>query len=599
MAVLSIHGAEKGYADRVLFRGLHLELQPGQKVGLVGPNGSGKTTLLRILAGLEQPDAGRVVAGGGASVGYLRQDIALEPDLTVLGAALAAFARLWALEREMRSLEASLAGGDEGRLARYGDLQERFEREGGYEAEGRARQTLAGLGFPAGRLGDACRHLSGGERVRLALAILLLQAPDFLLLDEPTNHLDLPAIGWLEEHLRRSPAGVLVVSHDRHFLDAVTEATLEMGGQPKLYPGGYSQYLRLRGDAEGVGVEAYRRAQAELPGLRAFIDACRLGRVPVPKNRLRRLAELERVPVPEMAVRTMRPRAASAAPSPAGAVALEVNGVGKGFAGRDLFGRDGFGARVVRGDRVGLVGPNGSGKSTLLHILRGAVAPDRGEVRWASGSRVGWLSQSLEGLDPDLTLVEQLTAVPGVGVRRARDVLAQYLFEGDAVFARTGDCSGGERCRVALARLLLEPWDALLLDEPTNHLDMEARRALEEGLAAYGGTILVVSHDRFFLDRVCWRLWVFGADGLTDFEGNYSAYAEGTAAGSRSPAELAAAIRDAEGRASTLRARLSQAKTFERGRGRRLSQEWKAAQAELEALQAEWRRVTQGASGRG
>jgi ATP-binding cassette subfamily F protein 3 len=597
MSLLSIRNGSKGFGARRLFAGLRLEVRPGFRVGLVGPNGSGKTTLLRILAGLEAPDTGEVRQTAGPAAGYLRQDVAFPPEATVLQAAMSAFAPLWAVEAEMRTLEARMAGGDAppGLLARYAEMQERFDTGGGYSAEARAKQTLAGLGFPPGRLTEPCRHLSGGERVRLALAVLLLEGPPFLLLDEPTNHLDLPAIAWLEEHLRRSPAGMVVVAHDRHFLDAVTTATLEMGPSPRLYPGNYGQYIRLRGAGEAAGVEAYRRAQAELAHLRAFIAACRTANRPVPKNRLRRVAQMDGVPLPDVAEHLMDLQAPAPphAPGAPGGLALELSGLAKGFGDRELLGQHGFTAQVLWGDRIGLVGPNGSGKSTLLRVLRGEIDPGRGSFRWAPGARIGWLSQSLEGLDPDRTLVEQLTAVPGVGVRQARAVLARYLFRDEEGFKRTGDCSGGERCRVALARLLLEPWDALLLDEPTNHLDVEARRALEDGLAAYDGTLVVASHDRCFLDRVCWRLWVFGAGGVTDFEGNYSALVSAEQQGARSAAEIAAEIRAVEGRAAALRARLSQDRTFHGGHGRRLGQEWKAAQAELASLQAEWRRAAQ------
>jgi ATP-binding cassette subfamily F protein uup len=307
-------------------------------------------------------------------------------------------------------------------------------------------------------------------------------------------------------------------------------------------------------------------------------------------------------------------------------VVLELAGLRQRF-GRELYGPQGFSARVLRGERIGLIGPNGSGKSTLLRILLGEVAADDGAYGWAERARVGWLPQSLEALDPNLTLVEQLTALPGGGVRAARQALADFLLVEEAVFARTGDCSGGERTRLALCRLLLQPWDALLLDEPTNHLDMESRRAVEQALAAYGGTVPVASHDRFFLDRVCGRLWVFGetgesdgdargeaeaAGGVLDFDGNYSAWVEaararaggteplqGAAEAAGDAAALAAAIRSAERRSEALRARLSQASTFSGGRGRRLAAEWKAVQAELADLQRRWREAVAGAPGKG
>ena len=592
MPLLTMHGGAKAYGERTLFNGLHLELQAGVKIAVVGRNGSGKTSLLRILAGLDAADAGKVHLSAGASVGYLRQDVHLDPDHSVLSAALEAFADLCTIEHDLRSVEAHLAhGAIEGEwVHKYGDLQDRFEQGGGYSADARARQTLAGLGFAADQLSVQCRHLSGGERVRLGLATLLLRSPDFLLLDEPTNHLDLPAIMWLEKHLLRSPMGVLVVSHDQHFLDAVTDYTLEMTERPRMYPGNYSHYMRLRGAYVAAGMEEYRRAQAELPRLRTFIAACRAASVLVPKNRLRRLAQLDAVPAPSVAMRAMRLEGVlpGQVRGDCTGTALDITALRKAFSGRELFGGKGFSTRVVYGERIGLVGANGSGKSTLLRILRGALRPDHGDVRWTAGTRIGWLSQSLEWLDPDLTLVEQLTSVPGIGERRARDVLAQYMFEDEYAVCRTGDCSGGERCRVALARLLLEPWDALLLDEPTNHLDAEARRALETGLTAFGGSIVVASHDRFFLDRVCRRTWVFSAQGIVDFGGNYSAYAEGQRSSHRSPVALAAAIRHAEDRAAVLSERLSQASTFADGRGRRVTQEWDALQAELASLQAEW-----------
>ncbi len=660
MALLSLHNLTRGFGARTLFAGLHLELQPGRKVGVIGANGSGKSTLLRTAGGLEEPDGGAVIRAASAAVGFLHQDVAFPPGSTVFAAAMEAFSGLRAIEAEMRALEADMAGSGGAaadRLARYGELQERFERAGGYTAEARAREVLTGLGFPPGRQGEPAGVLSGGERVRLALARLLLEAPDVLLLDEPTNHLDLPALSWLEDHLSRSGAAALLVSHDRYFLDAVTDATLEMGPRPRLYPGNFSQYLRLRGEDQVADIEAYRRAQAALPQVREVIAAYQKAWTTPPKRWTKRLAELEAVPPPQVASRSIRPRAsapdgdrgegrggpsgrAQARQGAAGGaggrgsrgVALELAAVSKAFAAAgDLYGRDGFSARVLRGERVGLVGPNGSGKSTLLRMLLGEVEPDGGAFGWAEGLRVGWLPQSLDGLDPKLTLVEQLTSVPGVGQREARSALADFLFYGDAVFARTGECSGGERTRVALCRLLLQPWDALLLDEPTNHLDMESRRAVEGALEAYAGTVLVASHDRFFLDRVCERLWVFGegrrgrdggrpagreagsgreaaagagSPGVVDFPGNYSAWAAAVAAGGETgrevagddgPAGLAAAIRNAERRAEALQARLSHASTFEGGSGRRLAEEWKAVQAELADLHRRWQGAARGA----
>ena len=531
MSVLQVQGLAKFFGARAVFRDVGFALARGERAGLVGPNGAGKTTLLEILAGRTEADAGTVAMARDVEIGYLTQDPEL-PDGTVRAAALAARPDIAAAAHAMAELEAAMARGQDV-LAEYAEAQHAFEHAGGYDWEHRVDEVLGGLGFHAGEHDLKAATLSGGQRLRAALARLLLREPDLLLLDEPTNHLDTDAVAWLEGWLPRYPGTALIVSHDRYFLDWACNHILELeGGTLTAYRGNYTAYARQREARAAERQEAAERLQAERDKLQAYIDRYRAGnRARQAKSREKRLERLQgQDEAPRATAVPMRlhfrPRGTS------GREVLALDGVAKGYGERTLFGP--FSAEVFRGERIGVVGSNGAGKTTLLRILDGEEEPSAGEVWWGAGTRVGLFRQDLGGLDDAQTVLDAvLDASPDLTPGPARDLLARFLFRGDAVFTRVGDLSGGERNRLSLCRLTLAGDNVLLLDEPTNHLDIPGREALEAALLAFPGTLVVVSHDRYLLDRLATRIWAVGDGAVTDFDGGYSAYAASRAAAGR------------------------------------------------------------------
>ncbi|HEY8414229.1 MAG TPA: ABC-F family ATP-binding cassette domain-containing protein, partial [Thermaerobacter sp.] len=451
-------------------------------------------------------------------VGYLAQEFTGDGKATVLATVLEGFGELLDLHRQLRALEERLAragtgdpgcgDGVEELLERYGRLQERFEREGGYALEARARQVLFGLGFREGDLGRPAGTLSGGQRVRLALARLLVTRPEVLLLDEPTNHLDVEAAAWLEEHLAGYPGAVVMVSHDRGLLTRACHRIEELaGGRLESYPGNYAFYLEERERRRARAAEAYRAYMAEHRRLQEFIDKYRAGnRATQAKDREKKLARLEaEAPPPPPPPRPL-PRIRLEAGQPSHELVFHLAGVGHRYGeGPWLFRH--LDAEIRRGARIGILGPNGAGKSTLLRILTGRLAPVEGRVQVGEGVRIGYLDQSLGLPDPARTVLEQFVADTGLTLPEARAALARFLFRGEDVFKQVGNLSGGERSRLILARLAQVRANTLILDEPTNHLDLETREVLEEALSVFPGTLLVVSHDRHFLRRLVTEVW--------------------------------------------------------------------------------------------
>jgi ATP-binding cassette subfamily F protein 3 len=609
MSVLQVDGLTKFYGARTLFSGVGFGLARGQRAGLVGPNGAGKTTLLRLLAGLEEADGGVVALARGARLGYLSQDPVL-PAGSVRAAALAARADLGELAARLRALEAQLAAGG-AVLEEYGAVQAAFEAAGGYAWEHVADEVLAGLGFTPAEHDLDTGALSGGQRLRLALARLLLGEPDLLLLDEPTNHLDAAAVAWLEGWLPRFPGAVLVVSHDRYFLDRVCTDILELrDGSLTAYRGNYTAYVRQRAERETALAEAAERQAEERARLQAYVERYRAGnRARQAKSREKRLQRLaaEAVAAPRSGP-TLRlrflPRGSS------GREVLVLDGVAMRWGGRELFGP--FSAEVLRGERIGILGANGAGKTTLLRILGGEQEPSQGEVWWGAGTSVGLFRQDLGGLDDDQTVLDAvLAADPDLGLGAARDLLARFLFRGDAVFTRVGDLSGGERNRLTLCRLMLAGDNVLLLDEPTNHLDIPSREALETALLAFPGTLLLVTHDRYLLERVATRIWAIEAGRIRDVAGGYAAYLAlreaaveaapsrpAAAAGPRARpqpvparvdlAALEAAILAKEDEVAELERRLADPALYRSGAAAAAVAAYDAARAELAELYRRW-----------
>jgi ATP-binding cassette subfamily F protein 3 len=527
--LLRLEGVGKGFGGRKLFGGVDLVVGAGDRIGLVGPNGAGKTTLLRIAAGDEAPDEGRVHVARDRRVALLRQEI--DPHLTrsATAEASAALADLDALEREIRDIEARIAeAGAEVSAAlaeRYDRLREVFARRGGFEREARVARTLEGLGFDAERREKPLSSLSGGWRMRVELAKLLLAEPDVLLLDEPTNHLDLPSIQWFEETLEAFRGGLVVVSHDRAFLERHVNRVAELTPVSfTVYEGSWAYYLAER-EARREALLARQRAEGRrVAEIERFVERFRYkaSKARQVQSRIKALEKRERVEALPDAVRRMRLRVPPA--ERAGAVVLRLSGVHKAYGDTRVY--EGIDLEIPRGERVALVGPNGAGKSTLLRMLAGVLPPDRGTREVGHRVEVAFYAQhQLEVLDPSRTVLEELSSVARLDDHaRLRGHLGAFLFSGDDVEKRVSVLSGGEKARLALAKMLLRPANVLVLDEPTNHLDVDACEVLEAALADYTGTLLFISHDRRFIDSLATRVLEVTPGRLREFLGNYADY---------------------------------------------------------------------------
>ncbi|MGB9724312.1 MAG: ABC-F family ATP-binding cassette domain-containing protein [Chloroflexia bacterium] len=523
--ILTARNLSKAYGAVELFHGLTLYLQAGRRVALVGVNGAGKSTLLRLLAGCEEPDEGEIIRARGLRTAYLTQEVDLELRGPLLEVARSAFPDLQEMERRLHELETAMAAASpeawNGVARRYAELQTRYEAAGGYDYERRIRETLSGLGFSAEDLERPAESLSGGERTRLALALTLLRDPDLLLLDEPTNHLDIAAIEWLEGFLERFRGTLVVISHDRRFLDHIATDTWDLDfGSLEMYPGNYSRFVELKAARRARQEAEYQAQQERIAKEEAFIHRYRAGqRAREARGREKKLSRLERLERPREH-RTLRLTLQAGLRS--GEVVLAAEGLQIGFPGRPLFACPEL--EVRRQERVALIGPNGCGKTTFLRTILGQVPPQAGRLQLGHGVSLGYLPQTHEDLNPEQTVLEAVQEICPMSEGRARNFLGRFLFSGDDVYKRLGDLSGGERSRVALARLTLTQANFLLLDEPTNHLDIPAREALEEVLSGYEGTILLVSHDRALIDALATQVWAVSEGRLVVFPGKYSEY---------------------------------------------------------------------------
>jgi ATP-binding cassette subfamily F protein 3 len=585
--LLRLDGIGKGFGGRRLFAGVDLGIGAGDRIGLVGPNGAGKTTLLRIAAGDEAPDEGRVLAPQKARVALLRQEIDPHLERSAADEARRAFAALDALEDEIRGIEERIAeAGRAGRDVppelgeRYARLRDTFERRGGFERETRLARVLEGLGFDAARRERPLATLSGGWRMRIELAKLLLAEPDVLLLDEPTNHLDLPSIQWFEETLESFRGALVVVSHDRAFLERHVNRVAELTPAAfAVYEGPWAYYLAERERRREALVARQRAEERRVAETERFIERFRYkaSKARQVQSRIKALERRERVEAPRDAARRMRLRVPP--PERAGAVVLRLSGVHKAYGETRVY--EGVDLEVARGERVALVGPNGAGKSTLLRILAGVLPPDRGSREVGHRAEVAFYAQhQLEALDPTRTLLEELGKVAKLDdYARLRGHLGAFLFSGDDVEKRVAVLSGGEKARLALAKLLLRPANVLVLDEPTNHLDVDACEVLERALAAYAGTLVFISHDRRFIDVLATRVIEVKAGTLRAFLGNYSDYRAKLAA---EAAGAAAVAGSASGPARTPAAAPPAASALDARGGRQRERERRKAREKLE-----------------
>ena len=524
MPLVQLESVHKAYGAHTVLADLTWKIEAGDRIGLVGRNGCGKTTLFHLITGRLRPDGGGVHTRRNLNVGYLAQDPELEDGSAVLETVLEAFSDVLELQRRLLELEDRLTASHEqpALLEAYGRLQHAYEARDGYEIEARAKAILFGLGFTGADFETRVSLLSGGQKNRVALARLLARKPDLLLLDEPTNHLDLQAIEWLEGFLPAFDGAFVVISHDRYFLDRTIDRIVELEhGALDAFAGNYSFYTTEKQQRLARRHKAFERQQEHIRQTEDYIRRNIAGqKTKQAQSRRKALRKLDRLERPG-SDREFRLRFTAGARG--GNRVAELEKTSKAYGENVLF-RD-LNLLVRRGDRLGIIGPNGSGKSTLLKLLTGRVPPDGGIVKTGSNINVGYYDQHRDELTPGRTLQDEIWAVtPDASVGEIRSVLGAFLFSGDEVERKTGSLSGGEKSRVALAKLMRSETNLLVLDEPTNHLDIPSRDVLEDALKTYGGTMIAVSHDRYFLNLMVDRLLVLGNGGWELIEGNYDAW---------------------------------------------------------------------------
>ena len=521
--MISFRRISKQYGRQILFVDASFQLNPGEKVGLVGPNGSGKTTLFRMIVGEESPDEGDLSVPRKMTVGYFRQDVEEMAGRSVLDEAIAGSGRLGDLHHELEALQGALAdpvqAGDMERiLARFGEVQEEYEHSGGYGLEAQAREVLHGLGFDEERIEGDVGALSGGWKMRVAMARVLLGRPDVLLMDEPTNHLDIESIIWLEGFLKSLPGALLMTSHDREFMNrAVTKIAEIDAGEIIVYSGNYDFYERERAVREANREAAYARQQAMLAKEQRFIDrfATHAAKAAQVQSRVKALDKIERVELPKkrkVVTFEFRP------PPRSGDQVAVLEDVSKAYGRRAV--HDHLSMTIRRGERWCVMGKNGAGKTTLLRMVAGVLAPDSGDITLGESVRLGYFAQqALDVLDPDLTIEEQLQKeFPRESVGALRKLAGAFQFSGDDIDKKVRALSGGEKTRLVMAIMLLNPPNFLVLDEPTNHLDLATKEMLIDSLRGFEGTLLFVSHDRAFLRALSNRVIELGGESGIDAE---------------------------------------------------------------------------------
>jgi len=543
--MLSLQNAGKRFGPRILFTEADWLIRSTEKTALVGANGTGKSTLMKVLAGIESLDYGTIQQTKGMSFGYLPQEGLQLTGRSIFDECLTVFDDLRSMEAEIERTAAQLAELDHASAEyntaaeRYSTLQERFHVMDGYALDAQVGAVLTGLGFGKEDWPRQTDEFSGGWQMRIALAKLLLAKPNLLLLDEPTNHLDLETRNWLEGYLKSYPFGYILISHDRYFLDVTVDRTVEIWNKRlTIYQGNYTKYLTQKEERRAQLISAYKNQRDQIEHLEAFINRFRYQATKAKQvqSRIKELEKIERIEIPEEepVIHFKFPQ-----PQPSGRLVVETESLGKKYGTKCIFSNVRF--SIDRGDRVALVGVNGAGKSTLIKLLTGVEAPTEGTVKLGHNVVTEYFAQDqYKVLDPDARMLDDISrAAVKVPESELRSLLGCFLFSGDDVFKKLGVLSGGERNRFALARILVSPSNFLLLDEPTNHLDMRAKDVLLDALAAFNGTVIFVSHDRYFIDRLSTRVLEVENGTLTMYEGTYEDYL-------RKKEELAAAATNPE-----------------------------------------------------
>ena len=524
MAVLKISGLSKSFGIKTVFENVSFEVRSGERIGLVGANGAGKTTLLKCIMGAEEPDKGSVKASDGAIIGYLRQDFnytshTIREEMEDAWKDVLYYKdRMETLARELESSKS-----DEKLVEAYGRAEARFEFLGGYDYESTTRKILTGLGFSDDDWDRDIHSFSGGQKVRINLAAAFVRHPDFLLLDEPTNHLDMGMLEWLEEYLRSYKGGILMISHDRYFLDGAATGIIDLENHHiRSFRGGYTRYMETKENQDRAYEKAYEKQQEHIKETEEYIRRYKAGikakQARGRQSQLNRLVRLEK-PVHQASLRFHFDP-----PQECADKVLDVLRVEGSYGSHILF-KD-LTIHIKKGETVGLIGPNGAGKTTILKMITGEKKPDTGFIQLGNNVKMGYYSQEQERLHPKLTVLDEVRDTFNFGEKEARNILGMFLFRGDDVFKTVGMLSGGEKARLSLLCLFLEKPNFLILDEPTNHLDIPTREIMEDAIEAFGGTCLVVSHDRYFLDKVADRILELDDGKLTEYLGNYSYYKE-------------------------------------------------------------------------
>lgn len=532
MVLLNGSNLKKMFLDETLFDGVSFNIEEGDKIGFVGVNGAGKSTLFRIINGTMDHDSGELYKNKLTKIGYLDQYTCVESDKTIMGEMLTAFDEVIAIENELdeiRLMIESGTGDPEALVDRQAELQERFEKLDGYQYKSRIRSALIGLGFSEEDFDKRVDSLSGGQKTRVSLGRILLSDANLLLLDEPTNHLDIESVEWLEGFLQTCKASFIVISHDRYFLDKVTNRTFELeNGRLRTYTGGYSEYVKQREIERKTEERSYANTMREIERLEGIVEQQRRWN----REKNIKTAESKQKVIDKLEKTLVKPTAdpedirfAFRSLPGGGQDVLITEDLGMSFDGTRIF--SGCSAHIVKGEKVFLLGSNGCGKTTFIKDILGLYEPTEGVVRIGANIEIGYYDQIQENLDMDKTIFDELhDTYPNMTQTEIRNALAVFLFKGEDVFKEIRKLSGGERARVELAKLMLRPVNFLIMDEPTNHLDIESREALEQALAGYDGTMLMVSHDRYFINKLADRILYMTADGFTNYIGGYDDFAE-------------------------------------------------------------------------
>lgn len=531
MAVLSVHNLEMSFSERVLFSRVSFDIEASDKVGFIGVNGVGKTTLFKILCGKMEQTGGDFFTSKNLKIGYMEQHACSNSENTVYNELLSVFPHLIKMEEEIERLNLDLEMGrsDEKTIMRQSELMEKFTAMDGLVYKSRTASALTGLGFKQEDFSMPVKKLSGGQRSKLSLAKLLLSGSDIILLDEPTNHLDINSVGWLESFIREFKGAAIIISHDRYFLDTVTNKTMELEHEKlQMYKGNYTEFIRKKEEAKKAAENKYKKDMAEIKRIEGIIEQQkRWNREKNIKTAESKQKEIDRIKenlvVPDSELENIRFKFEPNTES--GNDVLMCAGVAKSFGEKKIF--ENVDMHIRKGEKVFIVGSNGCGKTTLFRIIMGTVPTDRGEIDFGAKVETEYFDQMQENLNMEKTAMDEIwDEYPKMTQTQVRTSLGAFLFKGDEVFKPINQMSGGERARVSLLKLMLGGGNFLLLDEPTNHLDTTSREALEDSLKSYSGTMLIISHDRYFINKLADRILELKPQGMTEYLGNYDYYME-------------------------------------------------------------------------